>query len=78
MSDLADAFTRMAERIRAIQPDDFNGALVAVGPDGVEIVMLMQGSRDEIVFWSVASTKVDSTAKDVAQRATQPVFGQYR
>jgi hypothetical protein len=78
MADLADAFTRMADRIRAIQPDDFNGALVLVAPDGTEITMMMQGSRDEMVFWSTAKSKIEIAATDFAQRATAPTFGQFR
>ena len=77
MSDLADAFTRMAARIRAIQPEDFNGALVLVAPDGTEIALMMQGTRDEVVFWSTAKSKIEIAATDFAQRASAPVFGQY-
>ena len=77
MSDLADAFTRMAARIRAIQPEDFNGALVLVAPDGTEITLMMQGTRDEVVFWSTAKSKIEIAATDFAQRASAPVFGQY-
>lgn len=78
MADLAEAFTRMAERIRAIQPDDFNGALVLVAPDGTEITLMMQGTRDEVVFWSTAKSKIEIAATDFASKATSPVFGQYR
>jgi hypothetical protein len=77
MPDLADAFTRMAARIRAIQPEDFNGALVLVAPDGTEITLMMQGTRDEVVFWSTAKSKIEIAATDFAQRASAPVFGQY-
>lgn len=78
MADLADAFTCMAERIRAIPPDDFNGALVLVAPDGSEITLMMQGTRDEVVFWSTAKSKIEIAATEFAQRATQRAFGQYR
>lgn len=78
MADLADAFTRMAERIRAIQPDDFNGALVLVAPDGSEITLMMQGTRDEVVFWSTAKSKIEIAATDFANKTAAPVFGQYR
>jgi hypothetical protein len=78
MADLAEAFTRMAERIRAIRPDDFNGALVLVAPDGTEITLMMQGTRDEVVFWSTANSKIEIAASAFATKATAPVFGQYR
>jgi hypothetical protein len=78
VADLADAFTRMAERIRAIEPADFNGALVLVAPDGTEITLMMQGTRDEVVFWSTAKSKIEIAATDFAQKAAAPVFGQYR
>ena len=77
MADLGDAFDKMAARIRAIEPDDFNGALVLVAPDGVQITLMMQGSRDEVVFWSTAKSKIEIAATDFAQRAAGPAFGQY-
>lgn len=77
MADLAAAFIRMAERIRAIEPDDFNGAVVLVAPDGTEITLMMQGSRDEMVFWSTAKSKIEIAAADFAQREAAPGFGQY-
>lgn len=79
MADLAAAFTRMAARIAAIEPEDFNGALVLVAPDGTEITLMMQGSRDEVVFWSTAKSKIEVAATDFAQaQMTGNGFGQGR
>lgn len=77
MADLGDAFRRMAGRIEAIQADDFNGALVLVAPDGSEITLMMQGTRDEVVFWSTAKSKIEIAATEFANKSTQPMFGQY-
>lgn len=78
MPDFAAAFTRMAERIAAIEESDFNGALVLVAPDGTAIEMMMQGSRDEVVFWSTAKSKVEIAATEFTNRGTESVFGGFR
>jgi hypothetical protein len=49
-----------------------------VAPDGTEITLMMQGTRDEVVFWSTAKSKIEIAATDFASKATAPVFGQYR
>lgn len=77
MSDLSAAFDQMANRIRAIDEGDFNGALVLVAPDGTAMTLMLQGSRDEAIFWATAKSKVEIAATDFAQRMTDPVFGQY-
>jgi hypothetical protein len=78
MADLAAAFDAMAARIRAIDPDDFNGALVVVDPDGTSITMMLQGTRDETLFWSTAKSKIEIAATEFAQKGLAPAFGQYR
>lgn len=75
MADLADAFEAMAARIRAIDPQDFNGAVVVVAPDGGGFTMLLQGTRDETLFWSTAKSKMELSANDFAMRGVQPGFG---
>lgn len=78
MTDFAAAFTRMAERIAAIEEADFNGALVLVAPDGTAIDMMIQGSRDEVVFWSMAKSKIEIAASEFANRGIEPSFGGFR
>jgi len=78
MIDLSEAFTRMAARIHAIEPGDFSGALVLVAPDGTTIEMMIQGTKDEVVFWSTAKSKIEIAAADFAQRGMEPSFGGFR
>lgn len=78
MTDFAAAFTRMAERISAIEEADFNGALVLVAPDGTAIDMMIQGSRDEVVFWSMAKSKIEIAATEFANRGMEQTFGGFR
>lgn len=78
MADFATAFTRMAERIAAIEEGDFNGALVVVGPDGTVIELLMQGTRDEGLFWGTGKIKVEAALAQFEQRHLDQNFGGFR
>lgn len=78
MTDFAAAFTRMAERIAAIEEADFNGAFVVVTPDGTVIDQMLQGSRDEGSFWILVKTKTEVGYAEFQQRGMEQTFGGFR
>lgn len=77
--DPAASFTEMADRI-AKNPDEFQGAYVVVGPDGVIISNAFFGPKpNTALFWATAKSHIESeaiTAADAAERKNNPTgFG---
>lgn len=67
--DPAASFTEMASRI-AKNPEEFQGAYVVVGPDGIIVSNAFFGPKPNIaLFWSTAKNHVGIEADDAAQKA---------
>ena len=81
MSDPADQFTAMAERIARIKPEEFAGAVVIVPPGDQEaIVFLSADPQPDIVgFWAVCETRVQAKKVEVIEKASaMDAFGRRR
>lgn len=67
--DSAAAFTEMAARI-AKNPEEFQGAYVVVGPDGIIVSNAFFGPKANIaLFWSTTKNHVGAEADSAAQNA---------
>jgi hypothetical protein len=68
-TDPATPFIEMAERI-AKNPDEFQGAYVVVGPDGIVVSNAFFGPKPNVaLFWSTAKNHVSVEADAAAQAA---------
>lgn len=74
MSSPADLFRAMADRIEAMKPDEFAGAILIVPPEtdaqdlpGPIEVLTIEAQPDIAHFWGGAKIRVDAAAADVQQ-----------
>jgi hypothetical protein len=64
----SEAFTQMAARIQAADPDEFGGAFVMVTPSGqVLSFMITDPGKDEPAFVAMTKTKVEVLAAQIDQ-----------
>lgn len=78
--DFAEAFTRMAERIAAVNEGEFSGALVAVSPDGKVVieVLTIDPTKDQGAFWGIVNAKVEAAKSDFIEGERLAAGGGYR
>ena len=73
--DPAQAFKDMADRI-AKNPDEYQGAYVVVGPDGVIVSNAFFGPKPNVaLFWSTTKSHIEIeaiAASDAAERKNNP------
>ncbi len=73
MSDHADQFTAMADRLGKIDPAEFAGAVVVVPPEGDPISFLLTDPKPNAMqFWSGLQSRVELAAAEALQAQQTP------
>lgn len=76
MSNHAEPFRKMADRIELNSVDDFCGSVVIVPPDGDAVaLLLLDGNKDPAMFWALVKTKADMALSDIDAKQRQGQWG---
>jgi len=70
--DPAAAFSRMAERIAAMKPEEFAGAVVVMSPDGSSMEFLLADPGQSVAnFWNMAKTRFEIAYAEIETRSRE-------
>lgn len=78
MSENAQRFRQMAERIEATAEAEFGGAVLVVGPDGNAIeYLLTDPKQDAAFFWLSLKSRVDTMFTELQDQQRRQTTGRW-
>lgn len=78
MTENAQRFRQMAERIEATAEAEFGGAVLVVGPDGEAIEYLLTDPKQDIAFfWLSVKSRVETIYAELQDKQRRQTTGRW-